>query len=352
MNTAPILQIVPRAPGSHDGVGDYAARLAERLQADYGCDTKFAIPPLEFVLQNEDEKCKDIILHYVNYGYQKRGVPMKLPALVSQLKQKCGGKLLTVFHELYASAPPWRSAFWLQPWQKLVARNIARISDHGIVSSEVMRTMLQRLAPEASLSVHPVVSTLGEPTLSPDQFVRRDPHRWVIFGGTHLLRRSLKSFRRRAAVIPDSFSPRELFVLGGSDDAAVRKDLDRIRSFACHYHPAIDARTASEILTSCSFAWIDYFRHRNVPTAAILKSGSYASYCTHGVIPVLPREGTSIAVHGDQLPGPFFVETNRTHLPGFEDRAKISVAIHAWYQRHASSEHLAKAVAALFHLQS
>ncbi len=351
-NAAPILQIVPHAPGSHDGVGDYAARLAERLKADYGRETKFAVPPLEPLLHDQNEKCNEIILHYVNYGYQKRGIPMRLPALISQLKKKCGGKLLTIFHELYASGPPWGSAFWLQPWQKSVARDIAHISDHGIVSSEVMRAMLQHLAPEASLTVHPVVSTLGEPSLSPDQFVRRDPHRWVIFGGTHLLRRSLKTFRQRAAAVPDFFSPRELFVLGGSDDTAVRNELDRIRGIACHYQPAIEASAASEIIASCSFAWIDYFRHRDVPTAAILKSGSYASYCTHGVIPILPREGSCIAIRGDQLPGPFFVEANRMHLPALQDRAKVAVAIHGWYQRHASSGHLAKAVAALLQLKS
>ena len=349
-NSAPILQIVPRTPGGHDGVGDYAARLAEQLKADFGRETRFAVAPLESISQSQCAD-SDIILHYANYGYHTRGVPTQLPSILAQLKQRCRRKLLTIFHELYASAPPWRSAFWLQPWQKSIARSIARISDACLVSSETMRDTLQRLAPGRPISVHPVISTLGEPDFSPPQFVRRDSHRWAIFGGTHLLQRSLQSFRQRIAVIPDFFSARELFLLGGSDTNALRNELDQIRGVTCHYHPAIDASAASEILSSCSFAWIDYFRQRDVPTAVILKSGSFASYCAHGVIPILPHHGSPVALRGDQLPGPYFVEANRTHLPAFAERAKVSADIYEWYRRHASVELLAKAIAALLHVK-
>ncbi len=162
--------------------------------------------------------CRDIILHYVNYGYQKRGLPVRLPSLLRRLRQACGGRLVTIFHELYASAPPWRSAFWLQRMQKSITRTVARLSDACVVSSETMRDLLCRLAPQSGISIHPVVSALGEPTFSIDQFVRRDPHRWVMFGGTHLLHRSLETFRHSFSVIPEAFSPRELFILGGSEE--------------------------------------------------------------------------------------------------------------------------------------
>ncbi len=343
-------------------MGDYALQLAERLRSDYERETIFAaaasgsssrvgnfavVTPLAAATERECGNYRDIVLHYVNYGYQKRGLPRQLPSLLQRLRQRCGGRLVTIFHELYASAPPWRSAFWLQPMQKSIARAIARLSDGCVVSSETMRDLLKRLAPNSDISVHPVVSTLGEPTFSTDQFVRRDPHRWVIFGGTHLIQRSLGTFRQRMSVIPEPFSPHELYVLGGNESSTIRRDLDEFHGIDCHYHPAVEAAVASEILSSCSFGWIDYFRQRNVPTAAILKSGSFASYCAHGVIPVFPNEGSAISLQADQLPGPYFVETNRTHLPAVGERAPISAGIHTWYKRHASIEHLAKGIAAL-----
>jgi hypothetical protein len=361
-----ILQIVPRAPGPHEGVGDYALKLAERLHSDHELKTVFAaaapsfssrvgnfavVAPLVALTQSACANCHGIILHYVNYGYHARGVPLRLPLFLRHLKQTGGGRLLTIFHELYASAPPWRSAFWLQPWQKAIAREIAHISDACIVSSEIMRDMLLRLEPAASVSVHPVISTIGEPTVSSAQFVRRDPHRWVVFGGTHLVERSLKSFFRRFVAIPESFSPREMFVLGGNENKAVRDTLTNMPSIKSHYHPAIDAGAASEILSSSSFSWIDYFHHPKVPAAVILKSGSFASYCAHGVIPVFPQAGSQIAVAADPLPGPYYVTRGRVNLPAKSEREKISSDIYNWYGRHAASENLARRIVAALQLE-
>lgn len=361
-----ILQIVPRAPGLFDGVGDYAYRLAEQLRSDFELETTFAaaascsvprirnfdVVSLHAMTERERPACRDIVLHYVNYGYHKRGVPFRLPALLQRLKKVCGGRLITILHELYASSPPWQSAFWLQPLQKSIARKIVRISDGCVVSSEVMRDMLLQLAPEASISIHPVVSTLGEPTFSLDQFVGRDPQRWAIFGGTHLVRRSLNSFRLRLKAIAGAFAPREVFVFGGSDDKTVRETLDQIDGIDFHYRPAIDATDASETLSSCSFGWIDYFHRPTIPSAVILKSGSFASYCAHGVIPVLPHIHSPIALRGDPLPGPYFVDANQTHLPAIADRAKISAGIYEWYRRNASVEGLAKTIASLLQIKS
>jgi hypothetical protein len=362
-----ILQIVPRAPGSHDGVGDYALKLAERLASDHGLETAFAsaapssvsqvanfriVAPLSAITKGDRKSVPHIILHYVNYGYHERGVPTHLPRFLRSLREASDGALVTIFHELYASAPPWRSAFWLQPMQKSIARAVARLSDSCVVSSETMRDLLRNLAPESNITVHPVVSTLGEPTFASAQFVRRNPHRWSIFGGQHLLQRSLRSFRQRLPFIPETFAPKELFILGGSDNPGIRRELGRIRDLACHYHPAIEARAASDILSSCSFGWMDYFRQRNVSTDIILKSGSFASYCAHGVIPVLSQAGPPIALQGEQMPGPYFIDANDSNLPQSSHRANISADIYDWYRRHGAVEHLARAIATLLKIKS
>lgn len=365
----PILQIVPRVPGFHDGVGDYALQLARRLRADYHSETVFgsAVPtsappgmdfhvlaPLDTISETQcrERECADIILHYVNYGYQNRGVPMRLPPILRRLRGWCGGRFVTVFHELYASAPPWRSAFWLQPLQKSLAQDIARTSDACIVSSETMGNMLRQLAPDTSISVHPVISTVGEPAFSADQFVNRDPHKWVIFGGTYLVGRSLRSLASSIAAIPQSFVPRELFILGGKDNSMVRAKLDNLSGVRSRYLPEIEARAASQILSSCAFGWIDYFRQRNVPMGAILKSGSFASYCAHGVIPVLPQGGSPIAVRNDSLPGPYYINHQGSSFPLESELPKIAREIYEWYQRNASSGQLAKGIAAALAISS
>jgi hypothetical protein len=353
-----LLQIVPRVPGGIDGVGDYAITIAEKLRAKFGWNTLFAtfqtssavnaagfeVVPLESLISDAARKYEHTLLHYVNYGFQKRGVPFRLLSILRRLRGQHHGKLVTIFHELYASGPPWSSAFWLQPLQIHLARSVGRLSDACIVSSDNFLSELNRVVPSARVELHPVPSGLGEPSLSPNQITDRDPHRWAIVGGTGLSERSLRSFSQLLARIPESIAPRKLFVLGGVDNPATRSLLSDL-TIEFDYRPRIPAVDASDVLRTCSFAWFNYFHRLDVETSVILKSSAFAAACAHGVIPVFPHRGSAVSLDGDRLPGPFFIGPDRCEIPDAQARAKIAAAIYAWYQRHASSEHLIQGIA-------
>jgi hypothetical protein len=358
-----LLQIVPRFPGGIDGVGDYALTVAKKLNDQFGYETVFASKSLERepgstslsvagfdvlfldgLLDNADLKYDHVLLHYVNYGFQKRGIPFRLLSILQELRRQHHGKLVTIFHELYASGPPWSSAFWLQPLQIHLTKSAGRLSDACIVSSENFRSELKRMVPDAHVELHPVPSGLGEPSLSADQTTDRDPHQWAIWGGTALVERSLRSLGQLLPRIPDSIAPRKLFVLGGIDNPVTRSFLVDL-AVESDYRPRIAAADASEILNTCSFAWFNYFHRPDVETSVILKSSAFAAACAHAVIPVFPHRGSAISLDGDRLPGPFFVEPDCAEIPDAQARPKIAADIYAWYQRHASSEHLVRGIA-------
>jgi len=352
-----LLQIVPKVPGGIDGVGDYALTIAKKLHENFGCETVFAtfktssgenaggfeVLSLDRLLDEPSGKYDHVLLHYVNYGFQKRGVPFSLLSILHELRRQHRGRFVTIFHELYASGPPWTSAFWLQPLQIHLAKSVGRLSDACIVSSDNFRRELQRMVPNAHVELHPVPSGLGEPSLSPGHIANRDPHQWVIVGGTALVERSLRSFRQLLSRIPDSVAPRTLVVLGGHDNPVARSLLVDL-PIESEYRPRIAAAEASEILKTCSFGWFNYFHRPDVETSVILKSSAFASACAHGVIPVFPHRGSAVSLDGDHLPGPFFVERDRSEIPDAHERAKISADIYDWYQRHASSEHLIRGI--------
>ena len=324
-NDCTILQIVPRAPGSHEGVGDYAGILSVRLEEHSGYRTIFATAA---DLRRRDWRAPAamaVVLHYVNYGYDPRGVPLWLPRKLEEI-QGGGVPLITIFHELYAESSWRRSAFWLQPWQKRIARMIAERSTLCLVSSAILADQLRGLVGESRILVRPVISTFGEPKLTSEQISNRSPQRWVICGGTELILRSLKSFPGKG----------ELYVVGGSERSEIRSALDKER-----YLPNVEAKRASLVLSSCSYGWLDYFESSDVPTAAILKSTAFAAYCAHGVIPVFPLSGSRIALGDDALPGPFHFG----NLPTESVRPEVAQATYDWYGRNASSAHLAATVA-------
>jgi len=364
--TTAILQIVPRLPGANDGVGDYARTLEQRLSDRWNAETFFATS--DSALDHKD--FTHVILHYVNYGYQKRGVPFALVSMLRQVRARCSGKFLTIFHELYASRrAPWESAFWLRPFQMQIAKSIAQMSDVAMVSSETMLRQVRQLAPETNVLVQPVFSNFGEPLLSTDQLGNRSLNRWAICGGTVLVERSLRSFGPIVDWVPENAAPRELFVIGGKEIPSVHalvaavSDRRKTRSgrwqrsesaattdIRVEYRPNIAATDASQILSSCAFGWLDYFHRPDVPMDVVLKSSAFAALCAHGVIPVFPHPGKAVSITGDALPGPFFVDQNSNNFPATDALPAVAVDLHQWYRRHAASAHAATKIAAAFRL--
>jgi hypothetical protein len=133
-----VIQIVPRLPPNTDGIGDYALNLGHELKRAYGIETNFIVGDSEwnggkevggfitrkihssgsllaFLLNDprgEQLQANPIILlHYVGYGYAKRGCPFWLVEGLKSCKKKMPQmRLVTMFHELYAFGPPWTSA--------------------------------------------------------------------------------------------------------------------------------------------------------------------------------------------------------------------------------------------------
>ncbi|MDQ2825222.1 MAG: hypothetical protein M3R29_07225 [Verrucomicrobiota bacterium] len=355
-----VLQIVPQLPGSYDGVGDYALKLAKALSADHGLTTVFAVAKetevsskegfqvisgLNSALFASEEKYHHVILHYVNYGYQMRGAPIRLRNFARQLRRNLRGRWITMFHELYASGPPWKSAFWLRPLQVKIARDMIDISDTCFVSGDVIENEIHAYDLRKPVHIQPVMSNFGEPQLA--NFGERALTRWAICGGTALILRSLRSFAVSQRTILKMYRPEQLDIVGGRDDRVVRDALRDLNppDLSCQYYPEVTAERASEILRDCSFAWIDYFGKGKAWPGMIFKSGSFAACCAHGVIPVFSHSETALAVKADPLPGPYFITPSAVNFPELERVAATQQEIYTWYHRHASSRQTARAYA-------
>ena len=95
-----VISIVPRLPKAIDGVGDYALNLARQLRKDFNIQTQFIVGNPEWKGELEIEgfsisqvidsnsnqltallecdRTSPVLLHYVGYGYAKRGCPVWL----------------------------------------------------------------------------------------------------------------------------------------------------------------------------------------------------------------------------------------------------------------------------------
>ena len=340
-----LVQIVPRLPPVPSGVGDYAYLLAHELRASHGIDTLFLVCDRSWnggndidgfrVEQIENGNSDDlerrisaipasapVMLHYVGYGYQKRGCPLWLVQGLEAWKQKhFNRRLLAMFHELYAFGPPWRSSFWNSPLQRWITARLARLSDVCRSNYRLAAIELERLAPEqfGRIDVFPVFSNFGEP--SKIEALQCRPPQGVICG-TVLRNAKQTSARKRIFEKACRYLGIEKVVFFGASEAYFEiPDIPTERKYV------LSPSAASALLLESRIGILDY------PDHCLGKSGVFASYCAHGMLPVLVSSDGSAA--NEVRPGQHYLRTNDIDAPVSLSRQQ-SVASNAchWYGDH------------------
>jgi hypothetical protein len=337
-----ILQIAPRVPPSVCGVGDYAWLLAQALRDGHGIHSSFlsagttwtkpeggtefpvfrlseltANALVDFIASRTGE-FDAIVLHMSPYGYQKRGMPFWLAAAWRRLsRMKAGPRLVTMFHELYASGPVYSSAFWLQPLQKSVLLEVARASDRLRTNREAYADWLRLAVKDANREVPalPVFSNMGESVLGSDA-----SERWngmTVFSSTIQPRHwSLLSEVCRSIGI------KRLGWIGTQEPPPMGPTL-HIRHL-CH----LPTQQASSWFEEYGFAFTAY------NTEFLAKSGIFAAYAANRTAVVLPCAPASLP---DRLGRDrHFVDWSSLPPDGgsLESMVQIASELHRWYLPH------------------
>ncbi len=294
----------------------YAAALAGALERA-GLATRFLAPGalardgrrLERELAGEET----ILLHYANYGYARRGCPAGLVAGLERWRAaRAGGRLVTVFHEVYASGPPWRSSFWLNPWQRRLAARLAALSDRVLTPLGLYAGLLGRLAPGVRVAVLPVFSTVGEPAEMPEAGGR--PPALAVFGGAGVRGRAYGEWRPSLAAACRELGIEEILDVG--PDAGAPGSLDGLPVRRLGVLPEAAAGAA---LLAARAGFLAY------PPRFLAKSTIFAAYCAHGLLPVCAwkrEEG------GGEAP-PFWRPSDAGEPRG------VAAAALAWYRGHS-----------------
>lgn len=206
-----VIQIVPELAPETGGVADHAQLLKTALEK-HGYETLFLAPQRQGRSQRKDlqemdqdaaalvaalkdavpaMRPKAIVLHYVGYGFEKRGCPSWLVKGLERCKQIV--PLITIFHELYVSGPPWTTRFWLTPRQKNLVRRVSRLSMNCLVSSDAALKTLCRIDVTVSerSRVVPSPSSFGEPDR--ESWPRERKRQAVVLGLPPLRRRVYNS---------------------------------------------------------------------------------------------------------------------------------------------------------------
>jgi len=350
-----LIQVVPRLLPGRCGISDHAVTLASELKTSYGISAAFVVlnsdersdlpyPTLRCAPDQLLNACVALsgsssaamLVHLSGYGYAANGAPTLLADALEQVRADSRFPIAVFFHELFAGGMPWTSAFWYAWRQKKAYRRIAEVCDLAVTNAHVFADWLERemalssVRQSISLSASavqclPVFSLAGEPEHLAG-IAQRD-RVMAVFG--------LAGTRQRAY--------RELPGLGDLlDQLGIQKILDigpeceapcQVNGIPLKRMGVLAATEIDRLLSQIAFGYLAY------PPNCLAKSGVFAAYSAHGVIPVIARDfqkefdGLRDGVH---LLSP---QTARTKSPaGLE---KCSRAVWRWYRGHRLHDHAA-----------
>jgi hypothetical protein len=377
-----LIQMVARRTADPDGVTNYALALAGALRAHRGINSVFlsGTPSVEATpvedswktvcvpkrkaqmladtvqVLSAETNARAVVLHFSGYGYQKRGVPIWLVQGLRIWSRGAGCvPLITIFHELYATGRPWQSAFWVSPLQKQIARTILNLSSAAITPTDLYRKRLSewRDGDATEITAMPVFSNVGEPGCGPAPCARTAAA--VVFGLAGVENVIFGSYRPEIERIISALGIEKIFDIGPRLSAMPRT----LGGVPIISKGVLPQDAVSDLLQRARFGFVAY------PPDFIGKSGVFAAYAAHGVVPivlsdkraphfrhVLARSSSfgSVTHYGalPLRPDRYFLDGLRLGTgAGAEDLASIQRKLFNWYTSHSlkvQAEFLANAI--------
>ena len=337
-----VISIVPRLPPSIDGVGDYALNLARQLRKDFNIQTHFIVGnptwmgsleiegfPISQITDSSANKLVEllsdlyspVLLHYVGYGYAKRGCPAWLVDGLQQWKSLYPQRsLVTMFHEISASSNrPWESSFWLSSLQRNLAARLAQMSDRCITSKQLYADIITQISngKHSQVPFLPVFSNVGEPDrVSP---LSERQKQLVIFGG---VANRIRVYQKSQAVLDQvcqTLSIQEILDLGTPTGQTPQS----IGSVPILELGQLPSEKISEIMSSAIAGFLNY------NPDFLAKSTIFAAYCAHGLLPI-SAIGSSSVIDGITT-GEHYWVPSKSELKDIEMMQVIANNAHSWY---------------------
>lgn len=306
------ISLVPPGGG---GVRDYASLIGSTLR----------VPVLELTQATDTSNLSGdmVLLHFSSYGFQKRGVPLWLVTRIRSLRSRFGA-IGVVFHELFASGPPWGSAFWLSGYQRRIARELLMISDFWLTNRDASARWLLAQRPAAPHRVLPVFSNVGEPaTIQADRLPRL-----VVFGSPDM---RANTYQWADGEI---FRYAERHGLEIHDIGAAMQDsaiAGRMEQQKVVMHGKLSAQEVSSNLSSAAYGALAY------PTDCASKSGVFAAYTAHGMCPILLSN--AYEAHDGLVANVHYAAGFGALDPSLARAREIGREARGWYEPHRVEAH-------------
>ena len=339
-----IIQLVPHPPNRIGGICTYSLKLAEKLLEDYNIFTYFVIflPvfkdfqsaihefPINLLTQKTPEALLSlipedvdtIILHYCQPEgclFDNQYWLMKL--LQKSVKQK-NLKLIVIFHEMSLTFSLKKKIKFLYPQRFFAAYGIAKMAHTVFTPSANFQAILAKWL-GFPVRCMPVFSNIGEPKYVPALEKRK--RRMIVFGTGYSRERVYKKFHKELLLSCRGLDIQEIYDVGGG----LKPELPNLQGIRLVRIGEKPSEVVSQLMLD-SFA--GFFDYSHTPED-IGKSGIFAAYCSHGLIPISSRYNAFEAT-GLELNKHYIVANKQFNNLSLIQLKFIADNAHQWYKNH------------------
>ena len=319
---ARLIQLTPRFRPDVDGLGECALSLADALEQFHGVRSHFVVAnplrpeqeldapaegphtitrlaaPGATALNRELDRLLAesamppvLLLHYVGYGYSREGIPFWLLGCLDRFRGR-GGRVATLFHELYAHGSFPSKTFFASALQRRIFRRLLALSDAAFTSNEVFLAQMKaadRAGDQARrpVSLIGICSNVGEPE-RPRPFAERK-RRLAVFGRFATRRHLYQRHGAALLAVARHLGIEEIADIGPVEDAEWMESNVGVRFGALlRIYGALPAAEVSVLLDDSMVGAVSN------PYSLAGKSGVVAAYQAHAV-------GVLLFPYGDEV---------------------------------------------------
>ena len=314
-----LVHLVPALPPSINGIADYCYKLwqhwpmpqpqwhclsphvslqnrahwpevemTEFVPNEQGLLKKLNSLNWQYAAQNQEiQKC--VVLHYVSFGYHPKGCPLWLPRALKTWKRQNAGRVVVMFHELYARGTPRQSAFYLSPLARGIMVDLIRLSDGWVTSCAAAEKILLREAHACAnqgrvLPIGSAIEPASDVVFQSFRPLLQDTGlKIAVFGLPRTRLSALERHKRLLEALRASNNIESLHLIGKAPDAAIENATAKLlKSLALTHlvqsHYDLAPEKISAILQHQDLGLVV-----NTPDL-LTKSSVYAALCAHELI--------------------------------------------------------------------
>jgi glycosyltransferase involved in cell wall biosynthesis len=278
-----VIIITPEVERGSGGLADYTQRVIAEW-GDAVSPRLIAPRSAESLAASLASSGGKVLLQYSAYGYDRLGYPRWLLRALIEWKQRSGGVLVVMLHEIWAFWPVLNKNRLIQHLHRRDLRRLLLCADAVFTSTASQAAHLQHLSPRIEVALLPVGSNIRVAHFGEGQ---REQGVAVLFGlqpsRVRALQMALPHFQQLAA---RGVVSRLVTIGGGARDPREKELLDRLElRDGTAQHGAAAEHEVSALLSRASFGVSAQ------DELSATKSGTLMAYAAHGlnVISVNPE---------------------------------------------------------------